>query len=268
MTKEDLKQKIETIIDAVYEEDGETINEAEAKKHICAFYKGSPECIGCKKPLETLTGCTEDYIERIKNRPQEQWTPEWDTIEVRERTVLSDVKSIGLNCDRCYLSDNCPLYKLKSTCAVDWSTDIHELKPEKAIEAVIQMQSERVQRARVIEVMDGGVPDQNLSGEIDRLKGLIATKADMESDKFSLKIEANAKVNNGGGILSKIFGAAMGGNNQETLPENKTVALPDTTDAEYIEMPIPETVLAKKEAKKEQAEKKASKKTAVKRNKK
>jgi hypothetical protein len=236
MTNEEevLAKHIEKVLHEVYDEDGTTVNYANAKTHICEFYTGHTNCRGCKKTETRLEECVKEYSENIVARPQRNWDPSWDVIEVREKTPLSDIKNIGLGCDRCYLSDDCPLYKKKALCAVDWTTNIHELKPEKAIEAVIEIQSERIQRARAIEALDGGVPDQNLSMEIDRLSGLIATKADMESDKFSLKIEASAK-SSGGSILEKFFGGGMNkqvSNNEPIrIEEGTAVELPPVATA-------------------------------------
>ena len=98
---------------------------------------------------------------------------------------------------------------------------------------LINVQYERVKRTSVFEKIDGGVPDANLSSEMDRLTDFINTKDAMGREKLSINLEASGPSHSsGGGILSKIFG---GGGNAPAVEAKPTRALPTET-AEYVEV--------------------------------
>ena len=185
-------------------------NYEETKKVICPFYKGGNNvaCIGCKQAESILQECVEDYKDKILSRPMKVWGPEFDLIEIRDKVSIETV-SVGLACDRCYLSEVCPLFKKRSLCAIDWSVPNLNINESKSvIEYLISIQTERIEKARKIELIDGGVPDLTLSGEMDRLAALLAQKADLNSSKFklSMEVEDRGDRKQSGGILAQIFG--------------------------------------------------------------
>jgi hypothetical protein len=49
---------------------------------------------------------------------------------------------------------------------------------------MIDLQMQRVTRARNMELIDGGMPDQTTSGEMDRLTGLIGMKDNLMLTDF------------------------------------------------------------------------------------
>ena len=74
--------------------------------------------------------------------------------------------------------------------------------------ALIEMQSQRVDFLRRAEENEGGYADPNLSAEMDRLWKMLKTKHDMEREGFSLKVEAKGSGGMSGqaGLLSRLFG--------------------------------------------------------------
>ena len=204
------------------------------KKIVCTFYKGgnAKGCIGCKQPSEELMLCKEDYIDKISVRPMAVYSTAFDKVEVREKKKF-DKPVIGLQCDKCYLSDVCSEFKKMSTCSIEWGFDVAKNEPKSLLNRLIDIQQERISIARAAELMDGGVPDQNLSNEMDRLSGLISLKQDLEADKFSLNIEGKAQ-NGGGGILKELFKNLGGGNQPAQIEEVKTIDVTAASNPEFV----------------------------------
>lgn len=200
---------------------------SEIKEIVCVFnQKGNnPICKACIQPDFKLNECKDWYMEKIPHRPMLEWEPTFDLLEVREKKKVSQDQFNTLACDTCYLSKSCPEFKAMSTCAIDWSPDTDVTDPKNLIDSVIRLQQERIKIARAAELADGGIPDQNLSNEMDRFTGLVSMKNEMNQDKFSLKIEASQQNNgNGKGILSQLFGG-MAGNNQPALEQNQPIQI-------------------------------------------
>jgi len=198
----------------------------ETRKIVCPFYKGgnNPECVGCLQADETLQECKDDYLDRIESRPMEVWDASFSALEVREKQKVSEIVGMGLNCDSCYLSDSCPLYKKHSLCAIDWEEE-GDLTPKKVVAKLIDIQFKRVNRGSKIEEIDGGVPDQTLSTEIDRLTALTQTQNDLNLDKFAISIKGESQ-SGGSGLLASLLGR---GNQHDKTP----AALPETQDIPY-----------------------------------
>lgn len=109
-------------------------------------------------------------------------------------------------CDTCVIKAKCPEFKVNTTCAYSIPTMIKTKEQRAAfLNGMIEMQAQRVQFAALVEQVNGGYPDPNLSQEYDRLLKAMQTQADLEDGRDFLKIsvEARGKV----GALSRIFGA-------------------------------------------------------------
>jgi len=201
-----------------------------AREIVCIFYGkgGNTDCKGCTKPDEKVLECKDTYVDRIKVRPMEVWSPQFDEIEVREKKSLNFGR-LTLRCDKCNISDVCPEYKQRATCSIDFG-DTDTSNNKVMMDKLIEIQTARVNFARSSEAMDGGQPDQTLSNEMDRLQGMLAARADMTADKFSISIEGKSQGNAGGGILSQLFGG-MSKQPDNSLPANQTIPI----DAEIVE---------------------------------
>lgn len=142
---------------------------------------------------------------------------------VEGKAVNTDLLNIPKVCDQCYLMDKCPQYKPKHTCyflnsiSVNGPGDLLEL-----VKMVLEIQGQRVLFGRVIEQMEGSYIDKNLSDEMKRLleymkmfKDLTAPVDSGNGIEIKVKGQAATEVakNQGGGILSQLFGGGGGGNN-------------------------------------------------------
>lgn len=218
--KESVEKRMRLVRDAETPED--------LKKHLCPFFeKGdNPDCVTCRRTEADLDECRDYYLERIAVNPMDVWCEEFDKFVVQKRDTIGveDVVGIGINCDSCYMSDKCPLYKKGYVCGIKWDTNKPKT-PMEFMDFLINVQYERVKRTAVFEKIDGGVPDANLSSEMDRLTDYLNTKDNMGRDKLSINLEASSPSRSGGGILSQIFGG--GG---APAIESKSKALPVEAD--------------------------------------
>lgn len=236
--EEEILRNLE-ILNIVHETDEEEVDTL--KGILCPFFKGHPDCLGCKQTIDKLHECKDLYEGRINTRPMKQWDKSFDAVTIREKVKPANAPT--MICDTCYLADNCPSFQKMSTCAIEWGNDIADMSYKDQIKFLINMQQQRMVVARAAELQDGGIPDQATSTEMDRLSGLIGMLGDADANKFSMTITGQGKdgANAGSGILSKIFGSPSLPNPIESLPEH----IP-TFDAEFIDekeaSPMPEKV--------------------------
>jgi hypothetical protein len=108
-------------------------------------------------------------------------------------------------CDTCFVAANCPAFKPQNTCAFNLPVEVKTKEQLAALlNAIIEMQGQRIAFARFAEEINGGYPDPNTSQEMDRLFKMIKTTKDLEDSSSYIKMTVEAK--NGGGVLSQIFG--------------------------------------------------------------
>lgn len=211
---------------------------------VCPFYKKgkAAKCFGCKKEDEVVEECKDALVEGLLKRPQyglvgATYDTTFDLPLVLARVVkerVTDTISMGLLCNTCHVSDNCPLYQLNYECGIDWREGVDTSDPKAVLGHLIDIQIQRVTRARKMEEIDGGMPDQTTSTEMDRLTGMIQTKDNLDADRFSMRIDATAKSGSaGGGILQKLF--AGGGASTEALTEASNDLQIKTIDFEELE---------------------------------
>ena len=215
-----MKESIENRIDNIRK----STTPEELQEHVCPFYQkgGHPDCTTCVEASERVSDCKDYYLERITKFPMDIWCEDFDAFLAQERdqTGVDELVGVGINCNSCYMADKCPLFKADFVCGIKWDNN----KPKTASEMVdflVGLQYERVKRASVFEKIDGGVPDANLSGEMDRLSSLIYQKDNLGRDKVSISMEASGHA--GGGILAKLFGGSGS-------------ALPEKTEKDVIDI--------------------------------
>lgn len=211
-------------------------NPEELKKHLCPFFEkgGHPDCMMCRRTEADLDECRDYYLERITLIPLDIWDESFDKfiVQNRDKIEMEEVVGIGINCDSCYMSDKCPLFKRGFVCGIEWG-DNKPNTPTEYMDFLLNTQYERVKRASVFEKIDGGVPDANLSAEMDRLTDFLNIKDNMGRDRLSINVEASgAPQPGGGGILAKLFGG--GGSSQPAIESKPTIMLP-AEEAEYVE---------------------------------
>lgn len=212
----------------------------ELKKCLCPFFEkgGYPDCSACRRTESDIDECKSYYLERIVVAPMDLWTEDFDKFKVQSREAVSaeEIVGIGISCDNCYMYDKCPMYKRGFTCGIKWDADRPQ-NPSEFMDFLINTQYDRVKRAAVFEKVDGGVPDANLSSEMDRLHNLVASKIDMGRERFSLSVEATGRsdVSAGGGILAKIFG---GSSSPAALPPEEQPMMIEAKTVEAEEVPV------------------------------
>jgi len=125
--------------------------------------------------------------------------------------IIRDVPLIRSNatslrmCDTCFVASNCPAFKVSNTCAFSLPVEVKTKEQlQSLLNAIIEMQGQRIAFARFAEEMNGGYPDPNTSQEVDRLFKLLKTMKDLEDTSSYVRMTVEAK--NGGGVLSQIFG--------------------------------------------------------------
>lgn len=205
----------------------------ELKNKICPFYqKGShPSCRGCEQDDLTVRQCANDFSELIVHRPMMQWRAEFGLIRRAENMVsIKDVPGLGMRCDDCFIAEKCAMRLPASECRIDWDIpeDVVE-SPKSILQELLKIQLKRIQRASRFEEIEGGVPDQTLSAEMDRLAALTTQYNEVDAIKFKRTDEVSiprGATSGGGGILEKIFG----GKKQEELPAAESV----TVDGESV----------------------------------
>lgn len=128
-----------------------------------------------------------------------------DTREVEEIPLLEVRGASARRCDTCVIKDKCGEFKPATTCAYSIPTEIKTPEQRKAfMTGMIELQAQRVQFGLLVEQVNGGYPDPNLSQEYDRMLKAIQVQADLEDNRDFLKIsvEGRGKV----GALSQLFG--------------------------------------------------------------
>jgi hypothetical protein len=119
-------------------------------------------------------------------------------------TVQSQATSLRV-CNTCFVASNCPAFKPDSVCAFKLPVEVKTKEQLKSlINAVIEMQGQRVAFMRFAEEMNGGYADPNVSQEIDRLFKLIKTTKELDDSREFIRMTVERQ--GGAGVLSSIFG--------------------------------------------------------------
>jgi len=115
-------------------------------------------------------------------------------------------QSVSLRvCDTCFVASTCPAFKPQSVCAFKLPIEVKTKEQLKAlINAIIEMQGQRVAFMRFTEEMNGGYADPNVSKEIDRLFKLIKTTKELDDSREFIRMTVERQ--GSAGVLSSIFG--------------------------------------------------------------
>ena len=124
---------------------------------------------------------------------------------IQERVSVESQGASLRQCDTCFIAANCPAFKPQSMCAFKLPIEVKTKDQLKALlNAIIEMQGQRVAFMRFAEEMNGGYADPNLSQEIDRLYKLVAQMQEMGSSKEFIRMTVERQ--GSAGVLSSIFG--------------------------------------------------------------
>lgn len=175
------------------------------------------------KEKETVPAEWKEIQEMDKEIKNENRLP----VEVRAETkpalesehIIADHFEVPRFCDSCYLIDRCPHYKPNATCYFRNQVRVSDANSiAEILKLLIEMQTERVLFASFIEKMEGGYTDANLSKEIKMLMEMMKDFKEIAArpqDEVTIKIKGNPakavgeQTQQGGGILSQIFGGGM-----------------------------------------------------------
>lgn len=219
-----------------------------ARNFVCKFFQAGEhtKCIGCKQRTNKVNECTDNSIHNLRANPTKVWYEGWTTpITKNANTSAKDI--LPLACDTCYFNTKCPVRSPGSTCRLNFvPSDLDNTSPASIYDFMIELQLERVGRARIIEQFDGGTPDAMLSNEMERLNSLIAAKAALSRPTLSMNLTATGASQESGGILSKIFGS-MSTPTEETkkLPESSLSPIQEVS-YEEVKEPSPISKIKKK----------------------
>ena len=133
------------------------------------------------------------------------------TTEIDEDGTIKDVPVVQStqtslrNCNTCYVASNCPAFKPDSLCAFKLPVEVKTKEQLKGLlNAIIEMQGQRVAFMRFAEEMNGGYADPNVSQEVDRLFKLIKTVKELDDSREFIRMTVERQGSSG--VLSSIFG--------------------------------------------------------------
>lgn len=160
----------------------------------------------------------------------------------RRDLPLVEIRSASMRiCDTCFLKDKCPGFKPNSNCVYNIPVELKTKEQYRALQdSLIEMQTQRVMFMKMAEDMEGGYADPNLSNEVDRLQKLIAAKADIESESFSVQIQGKGSPGQMG-LVSRLFGRDAGQEAQAlpaVLSADKVIESNEIFEAELVDLPI------------------------------
>lgn len=186
------------------------------------------------RPTQTLpVMSTELQTSRVKNAETGQFE-EKTTPKLRIRSESMRI------CDSCFLASKCPMFELGSTCAYDIPIVVRTKDQlQAAMDSIVEMQLQRVLFMKMIEDIEGGYADPNLSLELDRFNKLAKTKHDMEQEGFQLTV--TAKQSGQMGMVDRIFGDM--GNTAKLRELEAPMEVPELfsslgiIDAEFTDLP-------------------------------
>ena len=124
---------------------------------------------------------------------------------IKDVSVVQSQDTSLRQCDTCFVASNCPAFKPQSVCAFKLPIEVKTKDQLKSlINAIIEMQGQRVAFMRFTEEMNGGYADPNVSQEIDRLFKLIKTTKELDDSREFIRMTVERQ--GGAGVLSSIFG--------------------------------------------------------------
>jgi hypothetical protein len=156
--------------------------------------------------------------------------------KVRKRKNIYSEKYPKLICSTCYAAQTCPEYKDGYVCAYNRMFKRFDCRnPNDIIEAIqgmINLNMERMQRTAIFEMLDGGMPDGNVTNFIDQNVKLLTTlktmyKNDSELMKHTRTINADGSMQEttsikqgGGGIIEQMLKSMTMQQNTNNEDEN------------------------------------------------
>lgn len=151
-------------------------------------------------------------------------------------SVLRLGKESIRQCDSCYVAASCPAMEPGSACKFGIPVEIRTKEQLMAsMQAMVEMQMQRIAFARYAEELEGGYIDPNVSNEIDRFFGTIAKMREINDNRDFLKVQIETR--GGAGVLSRLFGEKNVQNAGEPIdPQRANEALQEIIDIDDAEV--------------------------------
>ena len=127
-------------------------------------------------------------------------------VQREERRV--GVDRIALRqCDSCYIASRCPAFVPHAECGYEIPVQIKTREQlDAARRAVLAMQLQRVMYMRLVEELEGGYSDPNLSKEIDLFNRMATQLSEEDAESVSISIKARARSDGETGMIGRLFG--------------------------------------------------------------
>lgn len=171
----------------------------------------------------------------VEKRGEKKLLPGFEIKQVKSTELGEDgqkiekvVNHIGIStdslmqCNSCYISERCPESRPDASCVYGIPVVLNTPEAKAAADDVVDtIRFKRIAFGSVIEQLEGGYMDPNLTKEIDAWDRSRAKKREEDSDTFSLTVKASSKAQAGSGMISRIFG-------RDSVPSQKElpVAIP------------------------------------------
>ena len=124
---------------------------------------------------------------------------------IKDVPVVQSTQTSLRNCNTCFVASNCPAFKQDTLCAFKLPVEVKTKEQLKGLlNAIIEMQGQRVAFMRFAEEMNGGYADPNVSQEVDRLFKLIKTVKELDDSREFIRMTVERQGSSG--VLSSIFG--------------------------------------------------------------
>jgi hypothetical protein len=132
--------------------------------------------------------------------------------DVEEIPVITSSAANVRQCSNCHLADvGCPQYQPNSLCAYEIPVVIKSRDQlQAALQAVVEMQTQRVFEARFSEQLQGQELAPEVGTEVERLFRMVEKMKGILDDRESIKVTMEAKGKSG--VLSRLFGDTAGEN--------------------------------------------------------
>jgi hypothetical protein len=140
-----------------------------------------------------------------------------EVVEDEEGGIIEETLMVGStsasirNCDNCHLASACPAVQPGASCAYSMPVEIRTKDQlQKVMQAIVEVQTQRVFQARFAEEVQGQELSPDTGAEMDRMFKLIEKMRDIMDNRDTLRIAVESRGGNGGGVLSRLFGANVG----------------------------------------------------------
>jgi hypothetical protein len=141
-----------------------------------------------------------------------------------------------LRCDNCYLAGRCPKHRVGGLCQFDFTIDTDFTDATTAWRILINVQRERVMRGILFEKVDGGVPDKNVTSEMQLLISMIGEYENRGTPTVKLSMEGKGQ---GTSVISNLLSGIFGGGQRPAIPpaEQKQLPAPVESVATVVDAP-------------------------------